>query len=191
MTKVLIINGHPNPQSFNYALARAYANGAAAQAEVETLNLAELEFNPNLRFGYQMRTPWEQDLEVAVDQLKKADHWVWVFPQWWYSYPAIMKGFIDRVFLPGVTFAYQDGRPFPKKLMKGKTARMIITADSPGWYNRWFIGRPAIHQLKRGTLQFCGVKPVKVTYLAPVKGSSEAKRGKWLKMVERLGQEVK
>ncbi|MEL6536329.1 MAG: NAD(P)H-dependent oxidoreductase [Bacteroidota bacterium] len=142
MKKVLIINGHPNPESYNYALAEAYRKGALkAQVEIETLNLAELDFNPNLQYGYQKRTPWEPDLEAAVEKIKAADHLVWVFPMWWYGYPALMKGFVDRTFLPGVTFAYQEGKPLPKKLLKGKTARLIITADTPHTARKTWCGQ--------------------------------------------------
>ena len=110
---------------------------------------------------------------------------------WWYSYPAIMKGFIDRTFLPGITFDYVEGKAFPKRLLKGKTARIIITADTPRWYDRLFMGSPALNQLKKGTLEFCGIKPVKVTYISTIKSSTEEFRSKWLRKVEQLGKENK
>ncbi|NQZ76685.1 MAG: NAD(P)H-dependent oxidoreductase, partial [Ekhidna sp.] len=118
---------------------------------------------------------------------KQADHMVWILPMWWYGMPALMKGFIDRIFLPGFFFKYQKGNPFPKKLLKGKTARLIITADTVRWYDRWFMRSPLINQFKKGTLEFCGIKPVKVTYIAPIKDSSDAFRTKWLSKVKKLG----
>ena len=189
--RVLVINGHPDKESFNYALSEAYMEGLRdTNAQVELLNIADLDFKPNLQYGYRKITELEPDLLEAIDKIKQADHLVWVLPMWWYGMPALMKGFIDRIFLPGFFFKYQKGNPFPKKLLKGKTARLIITADTVRWYDRWFMGSPLINQLKKGTLEFCGVKPVKVTYIAPIKDSTEAFRAKWLQKVKKLGMAV-
>lgn len=190
MKKILIINGHPDPASYNHALADAYYQGLAKTgAEIMRINIAELQFNPNLEFGYRMRTELEPDLLDAIAKMKAADHLVWVFPMWWYGYPAVMKGFIDRTFLPGITYQPIAGSPFPKKLLKGKTARIIVTSDTPRWYEWLFMKSPALNQLKKGTFEFCGISPVKVTYLAVVKDSSEATRQQWLGQVSRLGEQ--
>ena len=189
--KVLVINGHPDQESFNYALSKAYISGLRnTDAQVELLNIADLDFNPNLKYGYRKISELETDLLQAIDQIKQADHLVWVLPMWWYGMPALMKGFIDRIFLPGLFFKYQKGNPFPKKLLKGKTARLVITADTVRWYDRWFMGSPLINQFKKGTLEFCGVKPVKLTYIAPIKDSSEAFRARWLSKVKKLGMTI-
>lgn len=188
MKKILIINGHPEKSSYNYALSESYIDGAKSNnAEISTINIAELNFNMNLQHGYQKRTELEPDLLTAIDKIKAADHIVWLFPMWWYSCPAIMKGFIDRTFLPGITFQPIEGKPLPDKLLKGKSARLIITADSPSWFNTLFMGKPAINQIKKGTLEFCGVSPVKVTYIAPITNSTEAFRKKHLLKVRELG----
>ena len=189
MKRILVINGHPDPESFNAALAEAYTTSArGAGAEIQQLNLIDLDFQPILKYGYRKRTELEPDLLRALDLIKSADHLVWVFPMWWYGIPALMKGFIDRTFLPGITFEYVDGKAIPKKLLKGKTARIIITADTPRWYDRIIMGKPALRQFKKGTLEFCGIKPVKVTYLSIIKGSSPEKREKWLTQVRKLGK---
>ena len=96
-----------------------------------------------------------------------------------------------ETFLPGITFEYEEGKAMPKQLLKGKTARIIVTADTPRWYNNLFMKNPAVNQLKRGTLQFCGIKPVKVTYISPIKGSTQEFRDKWLRKVEALGKQNK
>jgi NAD(P)H dehydrogenase (quinone) len=77
-----------------------------------------LEFNPNLAFGYRKRTELEPDLLEAIEKIKKSDHIVWIFPMWWYGYPALMKGFIDRTFLPGITFEPIEGKAMPKKIIE-------------------------------------------------------------------------
>lgn len=190
--KILIINGHPDKESFNTGLADAYQKGAKkSNANVTTINIRELDFNPNLQFGYRKRTELEPDLLSSIEKIKNADHIVWVFPMWWYGYPAMMKGFIDRVFLPGITFDFIPGKALPQKLLKGKTGRIIVTADTPKWYNNLIMGNPAINQFKKGTLQFCGVNPVKVSYIAPIKDSTQNARDKWLAKIEKLGTENK
>ncbi len=192
MKQILIINGHPDDKSYNFALSEAYLKGAnQTGANISVMNITALNFNPNLAHGYRQRTELEPDLLNAIDKMKKADHLVWFFPMWWYGYPALMKGFIDRTFLPGITFENEPGKLFPKKLLKGKTARLVITADTPRWYDYLAMKSPAINQFKKGTLQFCGVNPVKVTYIAPIKGSSKVFRNKWLTKVEQLGMNLK
>jgi putative NADPH-quinone reductase len=109
---------------------------------------------------------------------------------WWYGYPAIMKGFVDRVFLPGIAFQPVEGKPFPRQLLKGKTARIILTSDTPRWYDWLFMKRPTIRQFKKGTLKFCGIRPVKVTYIAPIRDSDADFRQKWLKKVKALGERI-
>jgi len=191
MKKILIINGHPDTQSFNYALSQAYLEGAQqTEAQISRIDLTELKFNPNLQYGYRKRTGLEPDLLDAIQKIKEADHLVWIFPMWWYSMPALMKGFIDRTFLPGITFENIEGKAFPRQLLKGKTARLIITADTPRWYDRLFMGSPAIRQFKKGTLEFCGIRPVKLTYLAIIKDAKQEQREKWLKKIRLLGENL-
>ncbi|MCH2231539.1 MAG: NAD(P)H-dependent oxidoreductase [Crocinitomicaceae bacterium] len=192
MKNIVIINGHPDKKSYNSALAQTYYDGAKqGSPAVKILNIADFDFNPNLQFGYRQRTKLEPDLLNAIDLIKKADHIVWVFPMWWSGLPAILKGFIDRTFLPGITYQPVENKNVPEKLLKGKTARIIMTSDSPKWYDRYFNGRPAINQLKQGTLKFCGIKSVKVTYIATIKNSSQEFRSKWLNRVLELGKNLK
>lgn len=187
--KILIINGHPNKSSFNFGIAEAYKLGASKSgAIVKEIVIADLKFNPNLQFGYQKRTEWEADLILAWEAISWADHLVWVHPVWWGGLPAIMKGFIDRLFLPGMAFAYRENSVWWDKLLKGKSARIITTLDQPGWYYHLFFGRPSVNQLKKSTLAFCGVHPIKVTYIGIVKTSNHEKRKKWLERIFLLGE---
>ena len=190
MTKknILIINGHPDKDSFNFGIAKAYKKGVEQSgAEVKEIVIRDLQFNPNLQFGYQKRTELEPDLLDAWEKIKWADHLVWIHPVWWGGLPAIMKGFIDRVFLPGFAFRYRENSVWWDKLLKGKTAHIITTLDQPSWYY-WFVyGRPSVNQLKKSTLEFCGIKPVKITYIGPIRNSKEGFRNKWLEKIERIG----
>lgn len=190
--KILLINGHPNKDSFNFGIAKAYKDGAAETgAIVRQINIRDLAFNPNLAYGYQQRTVLEPDLEQAWEAIKWADHLVWIYPVWWGGLPAITKGFIDRVFLPGMAFQYRKNSAFWDKLLLGKTAHIISTLDQPGWYYRLVYGRPSTNQLRKSTLEFCGIKPVKTTYIAIVKTADESKRQGWLNKVFNLGKQQK
>ncbi|MCX8523620.1 NAD(P)H-dependent oxidoreductase [Chryseobacterium formosus] len=192
MKKIVVINGHPNKDSFNFGIVKAYKEAAEdSKAEVREILIADLNFNPNLQFGYQKRTELEPDLLEAWETIKWADHLVWVHPVWWGGLPAITKGFIDRLFLPGFAFQYRENSIFWDKLLKGKSARIITTLDQPGWIYRLLFGRPSVNQLKKSTLQFCGINPVKVTYIGIVKTSDEKMRAKWLNEIRILGQNNK
>ncbi|WP_293915823.1 MULTISPECIES: NAD(P)H-dependent oxidoreductase [unclassified Sphingobacterium] len=186
--KILIINAHPNSSSFNAAIAETYKQGALeAGAQIQEIIISELQFNPNLQYGYRQRIELEPDLQEAWHKILWAEHIVWIHPVWWGGLPAISKGFIDRLFLPGRAFQYRPNSVFWDKLLKGRSAHIITTLDQPGWYYRLFFGRPSVNQLKRSVLQFCGISPVKVTYVGIVKTSSPALRQKWLQKVKRLG----
>jgi NAD(P)H dehydrogenase (quinone) len=187
--KILIINGHPNASSFNFGIAAAYKQGAESSgAEVKEVVIADLKFNPNLEFGYQKRTELEPDLIEAWDKIVWADHLVWIHPVWWGGLPAITKGFIDRVFLPGFAFKFRENSVWWDKLLAGKTANIITTLDQPSWYYWFAFGRPSVNQLKKSTLEYCGIKPVKVTYIGIVKTADVALRKKWLDKVVILGR---
>lgn len=188
MKKILIINGHPNKESFNFGIAESYRKGAVESgAEVKEIIIAELDFNPNLQFGYQKIMQLEPDLIQAWEKIVWADHLVWIHPVWWGGLPAITKGFIDRLFLPGYAFRYRKNSVWWDKLLKGKTAHIITTLDQPGLYYRLMFGRPSVNQLRKSVLQFCGIKPVKVTYIGIIKTSDENQRKIWLNKVKLAG----
>jgi putative NADPH-quinone reductase len=188
MKKILIINGHPNAASFNFAIADSYQKGAiASSAKVETITIADLKFNPNLQFGYQKRTELEPDLLESWEKIKRADHLVWIHPVWFGGLPAMTKGFIDRLFLPGMAFKYRENSLWWDKLLKGKTAHIITTLDQPSWYYKLVYGNPSVNQLKKTTLEFCGVKPVKVSYIGIIKTSDDFQKEKWLQKVYDFG----
>ena len=102
-----------------------------------------------------------------------------------------MKGFLDRVLLPGFAFKKRDGSVWWDKFFVGKTARIISTMDQPSWYYRLVNGRPSHISMKRLTMNFIGVKSVKVTSIGPLRLSTEEFRKKWLERVERLGEQKK
>lgn len=191
MKKILIINANPSKDSLCSELAKSYKNGAVQSgAECTLINLAELKFNPLLNTGYAEEQQLEPDLIKMQNYIQAADHLVFVYPTWWATYPALLKGFIDRVFLPKFAFRYREGTLLWDKLLTGKSARLIVTMDSPTFFYRFFTKSPGHHAMKKGTLEFCGIKPVKITSFGMVKKSDEVKRKKWILKVSDLGKNL-
>lgn len=191
MRKILIINGHPDRESFCFELANRYKKGAEySGADCKIVNLIDLEFSPILKFGYKKRTELEADLLKVQNEILESNHLVFVYPTWWGTYPALLKGFIDRVFLPKFAFKYRENSLLWNKLLKGKSARLIVTMDTPKWYYSLIYKSSGHNSMKKAILEFCGIKPVKITTLSPIKSSSAIKRKKWLEQIEKIGQKM-
>jgi putative NADPH-quinone reductase len=187
--KTLIINGHPDKESFNYALHKAYKDGAlSAKKEVKEITLATMQFNPNLQFGYRKSTELEPDLLDACEKIQWAEHIVWIFPIWWSGMPALLKGFIDRLFLPGFAYDSQEKSPFPKKLLIGKTSEIICTMGAPVLYYKLVYRSCGTRLLSKCVLDYCGVKNKRTTYFAMMKNSTNEQRKKWLEKVTKMGR---
>src|SRR5690554_4128609 len=142
--KILVILGHPRQNSYCGALAKAYSRGAlAAGAQVENLILTDLSFEASVLVTSPQHQYMEPDLVRARELILWADHLVFIFPTWWGSMPALLKGFLDRVFTPG--FAFRELQPdvFEKKLAP-RSAQIITTMDTPIWVDRLINGAPAI-----------------------------------------------
>lgn len=185
--RILILNGNPKQQSLCAGLAAAYAAGASQAHEVRQLALGHLQFDTDLPAGYDRHQPLEPDLQTFQQHLTWAEHLVLVAPVWWGAIPARLKGLIDRTFLPGFAFRYEKGQTWPDQLLKGRTATLLITLDTPPWYFRLFQGAPAVRQLDTATLAFCGFKPVRHHLFGPVIHSDDARRQRWLDKAGALG----
>lgn len=186
--KTLIINGHPRKASFSEKLATAYSDGKKqAGQEVRLVHLIDLRFDTNLPQGYQ--TPLEPDLVKAQEWISEADHLVFVYPTWWWTMPALLKGFLDRVLIPGYAFQYEKGKPLPKKLLKGKTATLIVTMDGPSWYFRFWMRNVGHFAMKEGILAFCGIGPTKVVTLDTYNKRDETQKQKWLNKIKVLAMD--
>lgn len=189
MKKILIINGHPNKESFCNAIAKSYQQGSSASGnEVELLHVRDLDFNLSLGNGYSRDTELEPDVLIAQHKIKWANHIVVIHPVWWGSVPALLKGFFDRVLLPGFAFKYKENSPLWNKLLIGKTGHIIYTTDTPIWLYRVLFLSPSVNQVKKRTLQFCGISPVKVTAIGPVRKSSQEFREQWLTKIEEMAK---
>ncbi|WP_243302183.1 NAD(P)H-dependent oxidoreductase [Geothrix oryzisoli] len=180
--RVLVILGHPRVDSFCDALASAYAESArAAGLAVARLDLAHLAFDPHVRLPSPRDQALEPDLVKAQALIRWADHLVFVYPAWWGTLPALLKGFLDRVLTPGFAFAADEEDPASwTKLLKGRSAHLLVTMDTPPWVYRLVYRQPGHQAMRRATLGFCGVAPTFISTFGPVKPATAEARARWL-----------
>ncbi len=189
--KITAIDGHPGTDRFVTALMERYLNAASeAGAEVTRYTLRDMKFDPILHEGYKARQDWEPELAAAAKSIQEADHLLLGFPMWWGSQPALLKGFFDRVFLPGYAFKYHENDPMWDRLLKGRSADVFITSDTPEIYLRLFYGAPIFRQMKGQVLGFSGFKPIRQYYFAPIRKQKPQNFERWLNKAERLGRKI-
>lgn len=189
--KVLVVLGHPSNESYSAALAEAYAQSAIqAGHTVRMLRLADLKFDAILRTSNPHHQTLEPDLLAAQESITWANHIAWVFPVWWGGVPALLKGFLDRTFLSGWAYKFNQGSPYPEPLLKGRTAHLVVPLDTPPWYYRWVYRMPAVHQMNKTTLEFCGVRSVKTLLVGPIIHSTLEQRAAWLNSARELAKSV-
>lgn len=186
---VLVINGNPKKYSFCREVAERYCQGLGSEISSKSvIHLGEVKFDPVLRDGYQGSQELEPDLREVRDLFCAADHVVFVYPNWWGVMPALLKGFLDRILVPGIAFSFEDGAPI--KLMTNKSASLVITMDVPVQLYTGRYESRGTHIMRDNILDFCGIEIKNVCYLGPVHSSTVAERQEWLSNAERLGQEI-
>jgi len=190
--KILVILGHPSKESLCASIAKAYSKGATSSgAKVKEIYISDLKFDLILHKGYRKRQHLEKDLQKSQELIKWAEHIVLIYPTWWGSTPAILKGFIDRVFLPRFAFNLNENSIFQEKLLKGKSAHLIVTSGARPILYYFIGGNPAIRHVKKTTMEFCGIKPVRITKIGPIKNPPREKINNWLKIIEKKGKKLK
>lgn len=189
---VAIIQGHPDPAGGHlcHALADAYAAGAAAAGHaVARIEVARLDF-PILRTREEfMGGAPPESLDAALHAILDARHLVVVFPLWLGTMPALLKGFFEQVMRPGVAFRARD-EGFPYGLLRGRSARLVVTIGMPALLYRWYFRAHGVRGLERSILGFAGVRPVRETLLGSVEAVSGAKRKGWLTLMEQYGRRL-
>lgn len=188
--RIVIIQGHPDSTArhFCHALADEYAKGCEDGGhEVRRIEVATLDF-PLLRTreDFEKGRPPES-IKPAQDAIKWADHLVIIYPLWLGSMPALLKAFLEQVLRPGFAFEYQKSGGMARKLLVGKSARIIVTMGMPAFVYRWIFFAHSLKSLKRNTLWFCGVGPVKATLIGNIEGMTEKQRAGWLDEMRGLG----
>jgi len=187
--KILVINGHPSKESLSEALANAYTQSAMySGANVRRINIRDLKFDNVLHEGYKKEQSLEEDLKKAQNDIVWAEHVVFFYPIWWGTMPALMKGFIDRVFVPGFAFKFDKPSVFPQeRFMKEKSVRVITTAGGPKWVYLLTMNPPYI-MFKLYFLMFCGFGPTRNTNFCSIREDLSVKRAKKIfGKVKRLG----
>ena len=187
--KILVILGNPKEKSFCRGLALEYLKGAKGEGHnVRLLDVSRMKFDPVLHEGRDSGQKIEKDVLEARKDISWAEHLVFVYPIWWGSMPALMKGFVDRVFSNGFAYKYVKGERFHRRLLKGKSARLILTMDSPYLLYKLFLREHGVKSARINIFFFTGIGPVKETRFYKVRKSTEKKREKWLGEVFRLGE---
>ncbi len=159
--RVLMVLAHPLSDSFAASVARTAREALEENGHsVDLLDLYGENFDPRLteseRRGY-FDVPYDMsDVSGIVARVQAADGLILVFPQWWFNFPAILKGFFDRVLAPGVAFDHDraGGRIIPK-LTNIKLFWALTTTGSPWWVVHLYMGNPVRRLLKRGIAAFC------------------------------------
>ncbi|MFH0131832.1 NAD(P)H-dependent oxidoreductase [Variovorax sp. VaC1] len=190
--KILLLQGHPDASAthFGHALADAYARGAqAAGHEVRAIRLAELDF-PLLR----SKAAWDTEpvppvLQPAQDAILWAEHIVLFFPLWLGGMPAIARGFLEQVLRPGFALGRPSEGGMGTKLLKGCSARIVVTMGMPALVYCWYFRAHSLKALERNILGFVGIAPVHETLVGMIEGMSDTQRGQWLRQFTVLGRE--
>lgn len=186
--KIFLWVGHPREDSLSHGMADAYQRGAEEKgAEVRRMHLHDMQFDPDLTYGYHQRKDHEPALTEWQEHITWCTHTCWAYPIWWGSMPAKMKGVIDRAFLPGFAMAYHEKDPWWDKLLKGRSGDLLLTSDAPAWFDKIMYGRPGANQAKRAVMKFSGISPVRVLQVGTVKSAPKKKIEKWLNQAYKMG----
>lgn len=187
--RVAIIQCHPDPAGHHllHAMADAYAEGAtAAGLEVRRIKVANLEF-PLLRTQVDFETgPLPPALLQPRDDMRWAEHWVFLFPLWHGTMPALLKGFLEHIFRPGFALQYRE-RHFPRRLLAGRSARIVVTMGMPVMFYRWYFHAYGIRSFERSILSFAGIRPIRES-LYGLTFSDDEKRARWIADMRRHGR---
>ncbi len=157
---------------------------------MRSIYLADLDFDPDLT----EISPRTQSLEPALLEVRNAIEWaehlVFVYPTWWGTYPALMKGFLDRILQPGWAFKEISAGIGYEGLLAGRTAELITTMDTPALVQALVNKAPGRNAMSRATLGFCGIEVTRHTRYGAVNQSTPEQREKWLLDAETLGLQV-
>jgi putative NADPH-quinone reductase len=194
MARILVIQAHPDGSQphFCHALAHAYEEAAReAGHEVRRIDLAALDF-PLLR----SRAEWDEgplppSLKPAQEDIAWAQHLVLFFPLWLGGMPALLKGFLEQVARPGFALARASEGGWPKKLLTGRSARVVVTMGMPALVYRWVFRAHSVKALERNILGFVGIAPIRETLIGMVEGMSDQHRQGWLRRLATLGSQAR
>jgi putative NADPH-quinone reductase len=188
--RILLIQGHPDPDPARFcrALAAAYAAGATRSGHaLREIDVARLDF-PLLR----SKPDWETghpvtDIAAAQDAVLWAEHMVILYPLWLGSMPALLKGFFEQLARPGFAFPADAGPGLFNGALKGRSARIVVTMGMPALVYRWWFRAHSLKSLERNILGFAGIGPIHETVIGSVETMADARRAAWLDTLSGLG----
>ena len=188
--RVFVVLAHPLKESFAASVSRTVVAALEANGHaVDLLDLYEEDFDPRLTASERASDmAGTYDLSAVApytERLKAADALILVFPQWWFNLPAILKGFIDRVFVTGIAFDFSaDGIKLEPKLEKLRHLWAFSSTGSPWWVVKFYMGDPVRRILKRGVGAFCAKRvDFRMTCLHDMDNTTSAKRARYLEKV--------
>ena len=189
--RILLIQGHPDGSRRHlcHALADAYAAGARhAGHEVRVVEVTQLDV-PLLR----RPEDWSggavpASLAAAQQDIAWASHVVLFFPLWLGDMPALLKAFLEQVARPGFALGREGENPLAMKLLKGRSARVVVTMGMPALVYRWYFRAHSVRSLERNILGFVGFAPVHETLIGGVESLGERGVARWLTRLRKAGE---
>jgi putative NADPH-quinone reductase len=192
--RVAIIQGHPDASGSHFcnALADAYAPGArGAGHEVRMIDVARLDFGLlRTQEEFHSAAPPES-IRDAQETIQWADHLVFCYPLWLGTLPALLKGFLEQTFREGFAMQFAPNGRGWKRLLKGKSARIVVTMGMPALIYRWYFGAHGLKSLERGILAFAGIGPIRESLIGLVESRGTRYRGHWLIRMQALGHDAR
>ena len=189
--RILIIQGHPDASELHlcHALSSSYNVGAqSAGHSVKHVNVTELDF-PLLHSQKDFETGLvPTSLKPVQNELLWAEHLVIFFPLWAGDMPALLKGFFEQVMRP--SFSGEHSSFFNKKVLSGRSARVVVTMGMPAVIYRWYFRAHSIKSLERNLLGIVGIAPVHETLIGLTGGMKPIDAARWLVKLKRLGEKA-
>ncbi len=189
--KHLIIFTHLNPNSFTKAVTDEVEKVSSEKGhKIKTIDLYADKFNPVLEFPdiqYSfMNGEAPDDVKAYQQQIEWADHLTFVYPLWWGHMPAMLKGFIDRIFSKGFAYTYDENGP--KGLLEGKTVHQFINTGNPNEVLRDSGLHEAINKVQQdGIFSFCGMQ-ADTTFFGNITMGTDQERKDYLNSIKDIIQ---
>ncbi|MDI6743364.1 MAG: NAD(P)H-dependent oxidoreductase [Smithella sp.] len=187
---ISVILAHPDPQSFNHAIAKTAVDALQANGHIVFFHdLYQDKFDPLLQtaeIAENAKLPAK--IKKHCKEIASVDGIIIVHPNWWGQPPAILKGWVDRVIRPGVAYEFlegDDGEGVPRGLLKAKTALVFNTSNTKTKRERNVFGDPLKTIWKNCIFGLCGVDNFHRRMFNVIATSSEARRKKWLDTVTK------
>lgn len=177
--KYLIIYAHPNKESLNYSILKTVSEELSQKQGVELriIDLYDDKFDPSLNFnsGLKRRDLSKQkETALYMEAISWADQLIFIYPTWWGRGPAVLMGFIDKVFVADFAFK-SKAKGLPLGLLKGKSARVITTLKGPGLLSRIFYKDVNRRLMRSNVLNFCGIKDVRFLEIGMAEQMTESR----------------